>query len=63
MVSVNVQSSGRGDRLASEYAVRIIAARNESSRACFCIIAFTILNKHQLAQLKFHTGNQCLQQE
>jgi hypothetical protein len=43
MVRVNVQPSGRGDRLASEYAVRIIAARNESSRACLWITAFTIL--------------------
>ena len=63
IVSVNVQSSGKGDRLASEYAVRIIAARNESSRACFCITAFTILRKRQIFQLSVRTENQCLQAE
>lgn len=43
IVSVNVQSSGNGDRLASEYAVRTIAARNASSRAVRLITASTIL--------------------
>ena len=43
IVSVNVQSSGSGDRLASEYAVRTIAARNASSRAVRLITASTIL--------------------
>jgi len=51
MVRVNVQSSGNGDKLESEYAVRIIAARNESSRGCFCITAFAILFHGQFIKL------------
>ena len=43
MVTVNVQPSGKGESFASEYAVLIIAARNESSNACLSIPAFAIL--------------------
>jgi hypothetical protein len=65
MVRLNVQPSGIGDKLASEYAVRIIAALNESSRACFCIAAFAILYLISTfhVNLTVYTANQGLQLE